>query len=88
VLGRDEIGSLEPGKAADLVAYRIDGIQHAGAGGDLVAGLLTCAPVNAWLTLINGQVVLEQGEIKGLDLPALIQQHNEQARRLLEKAAA
>jgi cytosine/adenosine deaminase-related metal-dependent hydrolase len=88
VLGRDDIGSLEPGKAADLVAYRIDGVQHAGAGGDLVAGLLTCAPVNAWLTLINGQVVLEQGEITGLDLPALIQQHNEQAQRLLKKAAA
>ena len=51
VLGRDDIGSLEPGKAADLVAYRIDGIQHAGAGGDLVAGLLTCAPVNAWLSI-------------------------------------
>jgi cytosine/adenosine deaminase-related metal-dependent hydrolase len=88
VLGRDDIGSLEPGKAADLVAYRIDGIQHAGAGGDLVAGLLTCAPVNAWLTLINGQVVLEQGEIVGLDLPALIEQHNEQAQRLLDRAAA
>jgi 8-oxoguanine deaminase len=50
--------------------------------------LLTCAPVNAWLTLINGQVVLEQGQITGLDLPALIQQHNEQAQRLLEKSAA
>ncbi len=88
VLGRDDIGSLEPGKAADLVAYRVDGIQHAGAGGDLVAGLLTCAPVDAWLTVINGRVVLEQGEITGLDLPDLIKQHNEQAQRLLQKAAA
>ena len=88
VLGRDDIGSLEAGKVADLVAYRVDGMQHAGAGGDLVAGLLTCAPVNAWLSLINGQVVLEQGEIVGLDLPTLIKQHNEQAQRLLERAAA
>jgi 8-oxoguanine deaminase len=88
VLGRDDIGSLEPGKAADLVAYRVDGIEHAGAGGDLVAGLLTCAPVNAWLTVINGCVVLEQGEITGLDLPDLIKQHNQQAQRLLQKAAA
>jgi len=88
VLGRDDIGSLEPGKAADLVAYRIDGIQHAGAGGDRVAGLLTCAPVQAWVSVINGQVVLEQGEIAGLDLESLIKQHNEQAQRLLQRATA
>ena len=77
VLGRDDIGSLEPGKAADLVAYRVDGIQHAGAGGDHVAGLLTCAPVNAWFSIINGRMVIEQGEIIGVDLKALVKQHNE-----------
>ena len=88
VLGRDDIGSLEAGKAADLVAYRIDGIQHAGAGGDRVAGLLTCAPVNACYSIINGRVVIEQGEITGLDLQALVTQHNQQAARLLRKAAA
>ena len=87
VLGRDDIGSLEAGKAADLVAYRIDGIEHAGAGGDRVAGLLTCAPVNACYSIINGRVVIEQGEITGLDLPTLITQHNQQAQRLLRKAA-
>ncbi len=88
VLGRDDIGSLEAGKAADLVAYRIDGIQHAGAGGDRVAGLLTCAPVNACYSIINGRVVIEQGEITGLDLESLVTQHNQQAARLLRKAAA
>jgi len=87
VLGRDDIGSLEAGKAADLVAYRIDGIEHAGAVGDRVAGLLTCAPVNACYSIINGRVVIEQGEITGLDLPTLITQHNQQAQRLLRKAA-
>ena len=88
VLGRDDIGCLEPGKAADLVAYRADGIQHAGAGGDRVAGLLTCAPVNAWLLVINGSIVLEQGKIRGLDLDSLVIQHNQQAQALLERAAA
>jgi cytosine/adenosine deaminase-related metal-dependent hydrolase len=87
VLGRDDLGSLEAGKAADLVAYRIDGIQHAGAGGDRVAALLTCAPVNACYSIIDGRVVVEQGEITGLDLPSLIDQHNQQAQRLLRKAA-
>ena len=88
VLGRDDIGSLEVGKAADLVAYRIDGIEHAGAGGDRVAALLTCAPVPAWYSVINGQVVIEQGEIGGLDLPELIRHHNAQAALLIERAAA
>jgi 8-oxoguanine deaminase len=87
VLGRNDIGSLEPGKAADLVAYRVDGIQHAGAGGDPVAGLLTCAPANAWFSIIDGRMVIEQGEIIGVDLKALVKQHNEQAERLLRKAA-
>jgi 8-oxoguanine deaminase len=88
VLGRDDIGSLEPGMAADLVAYRIDGIQQAGAGGDRVAGLMTCAPVKAWYSINDGRVVIEQGEINGLDLPALIKQHNQQAQRLMRKASA
>ena len=87
VLGRDDIGSIEPGKAADLVAYRVDGIKHAGAGADPVAGLLTCMPVDAWYSVINGRVVIENGEICGLDLPALVEQHNQQSQRLLERAA-
>ncbi len=86
VLGRDDIGSLEPGKAADFVAYRVDGIEHAGAGGDRVAGLLTCAPVNAWFSVINGRVVVEQGELVGLDIESLVKQHNENAQRLIQKA--
>ena len=88
VLGRDDIGSLEPGKAADLVAYRVDGIRHAGAGGDPVAALLTCAPTDAWLSLINGRTIIEQGQILDLDVEALVKQHNRQAQRLLQQAAA
>ena len=60
VLGRDDIGSLEVGKAADLVAFRIDDLEHAGAGTDPVAALLTCAPGKAWLSLINGEVVVDK----------------------------
>ncbi|MDB5807205.1 MAG: 8-oxoguanine deaminase [Betaproteobacteria bacterium] len=76
VLQRDDIGSLEAGKAADLVAFRIDGLHHAGALGDPVAALLTCAPASAWLSMINGRVVVEGGQIKGLDMRTLIDKHN------------
>ena len=86
MLGRDDIGSLEPGKAADLVAFRVDGIAHAGAHGDIVAGLLTCAPAQAWLSVINGRVTVEQGAIVGLDLPSLVARHNTASAGMLRKA--
>ena len=86
ILGRDDIGALAPGMAADLVAFRVDGIEHAGGQSDPVAALLTCAPVHAWLSVINGRIVVEQGEIAGVDLPALVTAHNTASRRLFEKA--
>jgi 8-oxoguanine deaminase len=88
VLGREDIGSLETGKAADLVAFRIDDLQHAGGLSDAVASLLTCAPGRAWLSVINGEVVVENGEIPGLDINSLVTRHNELSRQLLEKAGA
>jgi len=86
VLGRDDIGSLESGKAADLIAFRIDDLQHAGGLSDPVASLLTCAPGSTWLSVINGAVVVENGEIPGLDINSLVTRHNELSRQLLEKA--
>jgi 8-oxoguanine deaminase len=86
VLQRNDIGSLEPGNAADLVAFRVDGLEHAGGQSDPVASLLTCAPGRAWLSVINGRVVVEQGEIKGVEVGALVERHNRIARSLLGKA--
>ncbi len=85
-LGRNDIGSLEPGKAADVVAFRVDGIEHAGAGGDPVAGLLTCAPSSAWLSIINGRAIIENGALTGVDLEPLIERHDRISRRLLQQA--
>lgn len=86
MLGRQDIGSLEPGKAADLVAFRVDGLEHAGAQADPVAGLLTCAPGKAWFSVINGRVVVEQGAIPGLDLPQLVGRHTALAKGMYAKA--
>jgi cytosine/adenosine deaminase-related metal-dependent hydrolase len=88
VLGRDDLGSLETGKAADLVAFRIDDLTHAGGMSDPVASLLTCAPGKVWLSVINGKVVVEDGEIPNLDIDSLVTRHNLLSRQLLEKAAA
>mgnify|MGYP003345720032 CR=1 FL=1 len=86
MLARDDIGSIEPGKAADFVAFRVDGLQHAGAQGDPVAALLTCASAPAWLSVINGRVVVDGGALVGVDLPALVTRHNRLSQRLLERA--
>ena len=86
VLQRDDIGSLEPGNAADLVAFRIDGLEHAGGQSDLVASLLTCAPGRAWLSVINGRVVVKDGTLQGIELGPLIERHNMIGRGMLERA--
>jgi 8-oxoguanine deaminase len=86
VLGRDDIGSLEAGKAADLVAFRVDDIHHAGAQGDAVAGLLTCAPANAWLSIIDGEIVVEDATLTRMDLAGLVASHREASRGLLRRA--
>jgi cytosine/adenosine deaminase-related metal-dependent hydrolase len=63
-LGRqDEIGSLEPGKQADLALWRLDGIEHAGIA-DPVAALVFGALPPLDLLLVGGQTVVERGEIR------------------------
>ncbi len=86
VLGRDDIGSLAAGKAADLVAFRVDDIHHSGAQGDPVAGLLTCRPAAAWLSVIDGEVVVEGGALTRVDVGALVAAHRDASRRLLTRA--
>jgi cytosine/adenosine deaminase-related metal-dependent hydrolase len=86
VLRRDDIGSLEPGKAADFVAFRIDDLQHAGSHGDPVASLVTCAPTQAWLSVIDGCPVVENGALTGVELGPLIETHNRHSRAMLQRA--
>jgi cytosine/adenosine deaminase-related metal-dependent hydrolase len=86
VLQRDDIGSLEVDKAADFVAFRVDDLYHAGAGSDKVAALMTCAPTSAWLSVINGQIVVQGGELLNVDIPNLVSRHNLIAHGLLIKA--
>jgi len=67
VLGRDdEIGSLEPGKLADVALWRIDGPGQAGVA-DPVAGLVLGPPAPLELLLVNGRVVVERGEVRTVD---------------------
>lgn len=63
-LGRqDELGSLEPGKLADVALWRLDGLGHADIA-DPVAALVLGPPASVELLLVGGRVVVEGGELR------------------------
>ena len=64
-LGRlGELGVLAPGAAADLVAWKLDGLTFAGALTDPVEALLRCVPTSAHHTIVAGRSVVEDGELQ------------------------
>lgn len=84
VLGRDNIGQLSPGMAADFVGYRLDTLALAGAAvHDPLAALVFCQPPNVELSVINGRVRVRDGQLVDVDLPPLIARHNALARALV-----
>jgi cytosine/adenosine deaminase-related metal-dependent hydrolase len=67
VLGRAaEIGSLEPGKLADLALWRIDGVEHAGIH-DPVAALSLAGQPPLTRLFVNGEVVVRDGDLARTD---------------------
>ena len=83
VLGREDIGSLEPGMCADFFAINLNRLDYAGALHDPVAAVLFCAPLHVDYTVVGGKFVVKDGQIVTLDLPKLIEDHNRVARKLL-----
>jgi cytosine/adenosine deaminase-related metal-dependent hydrolase len=86
VLRRDDIGPLTAGKAADFVAFRVDSLMHAGGQADPVASLLTCAPAPAWFSVINGQVIVEDGQFLPFELEPVIESHNRLSLEMMTRA--
>jgi cytosine/adenosine deaminase-related metal-dependent hydrolase len=86
VLGREDIGALEKGKAADFIAVKLDRVEYAGALHDPVAALVFCAPPRVDFAVINGRVVVQEGELPTVDLPQVIERHNRLAREMVERA--
>ncbi len=87
VLGRDDIGVLAPGMAADIVAFDLEALAYAGgAVHDPVAALVFCHPQPVDLALVNGRILVEDGVPVHMDLPRLVEEHNRAARALLARA--
>ena len=83
VLGRDDIGALAPGMAADLVTVGLDDIGMAGALHDPLAALFFCHVPRVRHSIVNGRVVVRDGELQTLDLPRHVARHNVLARELV-----
>jgi cytosine/adenosine deaminase-related metal-dependent hydrolase len=83
VLGRDDLGSLAPGKRADLAIWDMQGIEAAGAW-DPVAALLLCGPTRVRDLLVEGRVVVSGGQLATLDLARLVGRQRQLARALAD----
>ena len=83
VLGRNDIGHLAPGMCADLALFDLNTLAFAGgAVHDPVGALLLCSSAPAAYTVVNGRVVVREGQLTSVDLGPLIERHNALARQL------
>jgi cytosine/adenosine deaminase-related metal-dependent hydrolase len=81
VLGRDDIGSLEPGKRADFAVWRTGGLELGGAV-DVVAGFVFSAPHRVDRLVVGGEEVVCDGHLVRADEDEIAREHRRQAERL------
>jgi cytosine/adenosine deaminase-related metal-dependent hydrolase len=85
-LGReDHLGSLEPGKLADVALWRLDGLGHAGIA-DPVAALVLGPPAPLEVLLVDGHVVVSAGALVGVHEDTVTAEATKAARTLMERA--
>ena len=86
VLNRDDIGAIAVGMAADIVTLPLGEVGLAGAQHDPLAALLFCQVPRVQHSIVNGRVVVRDGQLTTLELPRLVEQHNRLARQLADAA--
>jgi cytosine/adenosine deaminase-related metal-dependent hydrolase len=82
-LGRDDCGSLEVGKCADIALFRVDDLPHAGVA-DRLAGLALAPPSRASFVVVNGRVVVRDGRLQTADEEDIARQIAATSARLAE----
>ena len=86
VLGRDDIGMLAPGMAADIACFDRRTIDFAGSEWDPLASLIFCGPQKANYTIINGEIVVAEGQLASMDIGKLLQNHKRMAHDLMRQS--
>jgi 8-oxoguanine deaminase len=85
VLGRNDTGRLEVGKAADIVLFDLNGIEYAGCHDPLVS--LVCLGNSSLvnMTIVNGNIVVKDGKLTTIDSDLVALKAHGVAKELVEK---
>ena len=83
VLNRDDIGVLAPGYAADITAFKRNNVDFSGSDWDPVASLVFCGPGKANYTIINGKIIVSEGQLTTIPMEKLIHEHNKLSHNLI-----
>jgi len=87
ILGRKNIGMIKPGAAADLILIDLNDIGYAGAKSDPLAAILFCTGSQrvSW-SIINGQVIVENSELKGINLKEISKRADEISQEMISRS--
>jgi cytosine/adenosine deaminase-related metal-dependent hydrolase len=83
-LGRDDLGSIEVGKVADIVLLDMSTIESAGGQEDLASmAVLGNAPVDT--VIVHGSIIVREGRLRTADEAEIAALHNDAAARLMQR---
>ena len=75
-LGRaGELGQLSVGSVGDVAIWPLSGPAYAGAHADPIEAWLRCGPTAARHTVINGRVIVEDGQLRHSGLEEMLHNH-------------
>lgn len=83
VLNRHDIGQLSTGFAADIIAFDLNDLAYAGALHDPIAATLLCGSAAVSHNMVNGRMLIQDGQFQHVDISAIVRTHNQLSHQLL-----
>ena len=82
-LGRvGEIGEISVGAVGDLAIWSLTGVAFAGAVADPIEAWLRCGPTGAKHTIVNGKLVVDNGQLVSNKVDSMLATHRTIAKRM------
>lgn len=78
-----EVGSIETGKGADIIGFKLDRLEFAGGLSDAVAALVFCDAKNVDFSMINGSTIIEDSNFVNIDIRKYVEKQNAISKKLL-----
>ena len=89
VLNNSKIGSIKTGNAADIAVFNMERLDFAGAMSDPISAIVFCgAGLRADYTIVNGKIVVENGQLLSIDEKEIFHRSNAFTKKILEKTTA